>query len=370
MTTTKNSPKETNPTTSNGAGEERIRHYCTMREPAPRSFAPSVSLSRQSAIVTINQKWVNGTTLHYAFFENEARFAHLAATEAFKKVFRDGVKAWTELGIGLKFEEVKSRADAELRIAFQKNDGHWSYIGKDVLNQGVDDATLNLDPTAGNFNWETAAHEIGHSMGLPHEHQNPKAGIVWNDEAVYAALAKPPNQWSRETTFHNIIRKIDADTVQGSNWDKDSVMHYRFEAGMITAPKEFKTKPLVPAGGLSARDREWIRTFYPPLTAAMEPELPLLTTKAIDVPPGGQINVILKPKSNRYYKIQTFGESDVVAVLFERTSSGDVYITGDDDSGEDRNALIRQRLLQGRTYILRIRLYHANHSGETAVMWW
>jgi len=370
MTTAKNSPKKNNPTASDGAGENGIGHYCTMREPAPRSFAPDVSPGRQRAIILIDRKWVNGTTLHYAFFENEPRLAHLAATEAFKKVFREGVKAWVDLGIGLKFEEVKSRSDAEMRIAFQKNDGHWSYIGRDVLNQGVDDATLNLDPTAGNFNWETAAHEIGHSMGLPHEHQNPNAGIVWNDEAVYAALAKPPNRWSRETTFHNIIRKIDADTVQGSNWDKDSVMHYQFEAGMITTPQEFKTKPLVPAGGLSARDREWIRTFYPPLVPAMEPELPLLTTKAIDVPPGGQINVILKPKSSRYYKIQTFGESDVVAVLFERTTSGDVYMTGDDDSGEDRNALIRQRLLQGRTYVLRIRLYHANNGGETAVMWW
>jgi hypothetical protein len=102
----------------------------------------------------------------------------------------------------------------------------------------------------------------------------------------------------------------------------------------------------------------------------MEPELPLLTTKAIDVPPGGQINVVLKPKTSRNYKIQTFGESDVVAVLFERTTGGDVYITGDDDSGDERNALIRQRLQQGRSYVLRIRLYHANNSGETAVMWW
>jgi hypothetical protein len=370
MSTAKNSPRKSNASDSSGAGEEGIRQYCTMREPALRSFASGVSSSRQRAIIVNDRKWVNGTTLHYAFFENQPRFAHLAATEAQKKVFRDGVKAWVDLGIGLKFEEVKSRSEAEMRIAFQKNDGHWSYIGRDVLNQGVDDATLNLDPTAGNFNGETAAHEIGHSMGLPHEHQNPKAGIVWNEEAVYTALAQPPNRWSRETTFHNIIRKIEADSVQGSNWDKDSVMHYQFEAGLIDAPKEYKTQPLVPAGGLSSRDRDWIRTFYPPLSASMEPELPLLTTKVIDVPPGGQINAVLKPKATRYYNIQTFGRSDVVAVLFERTTSDDLYITADDDSGEDRNALIRQRLLSGRTYILRIRLYHANVSGETAVMWW
>lgn len=370
MSASKQTNGESNTSSHSGASKERPLHYCTMREPAPRSFGASVSPGRQRAIIVNDRKWVNGTTLHYAFFENQPRFAHLAATEEQKKVFRDGVKAWTDLGIGLTFEEVKNRSEAELRIAFQKNDGHWSYIGRDVLGQGVDAVTLNLDPTAGNFNWQTAAHEIGHSMGLPHEHQNPKAGIVWNDEAVYEALAKPPNGWSRETTFHNIIRKINADSVQGSNWDKDSVMHYSFEAGLIDSPTEYKTQPLVPAGGLSSRDREWIRLFYPPLTAAMEPELPLLTTKAIDVPPGGQINVVLKPKATRYYKIQTFGQSDVVAVLFERTAAGDLYITADDDSGEDRNALIRQRLRNGSVYVLRIRLYHANVAGETAVMWW
>jgi hypothetical protein len=313
---------------------------------------------------------VNGTTLQYAFFDNDPGFSHLAGTAAQKKVFRDGVKAWTDLGIGLKFEEVASRADAKLRIAFQDGDGHWSYIGRDVLDQGVNDATMNLDPTAGNFDWETAAHELGHSMGLPHEHQNPKAGIVWNEEAVYAALAQPPNGWSREVTFHNIIRKIEADTVQGSNWDKDSVMHYPFSAGLITSPAEFKKRALQPAGGLSARDREWIRTFYPPLTAAAEPELPLLTTKRFDVAAGGQINVLLKPTTTRYYKIQTFGESDVVAVLFERSGGEELHVAADDDSGEDRNALIRHRLFKGRTYALRIRLYHAQDIGETAVMWW
>ena len=80
---------------------------------------------------------------------------------------------------------------------------------------------------------------------------------------------------------------------------------------------------------------------------------------------------MLKPSVDRYYEIRTFGVSDTVIVLFERTSGGrDAYVTGDDDSGEDRNAYIRRRLHAGRTYVLRIRLYYAADSGETAVMWW
>lgn len=38
--------------------------------------------------------------------------------------------------------------------------------------------------------------------------------------------------------------------------------------------------------------------------------------------------------------------------------------------GADRNARIRVKLYQGRTYVLRIRLYWAWATGETAVMMW
>ena len=48
---------------------------------------------------------------------------------------------------------------------------------------------------------------------------------------------------------------------------------------------------------------------------------------------------MLKPTVDRYYEIRTFGLSDTVIVLFERTPDGrETYLTGDDDSGEDRNA--------------------------------
>ena len=45
----------------------------------------------------------------------------------------------------------------------------------------------------------------------------PFAGIVWNEEAVYA-LAAPPNRWNREK-FSILYVKIEPDTVQGSSWD-------------------------------------------------------------------------------------------------------------------------------------------------------
>ena len=349
------------------------KRYCNLREGPTRQFAANVAGERLRLIRMNEDKWVNGTLLHFAFFENSGQFTPWAGNDALKVKVRTAFKRWQDLGIGLRFEEVSDRAQAEVRIGFERDDGHWSYVGRQVLRQGSDDRTMNLDPAdgiaAGDYGIDVACHEIGHSMGFPHEHQNPNAGIVWDEEAVYRSLAAPPNNWSRETTFHNIIRKISPDQVQGSNWDPDSVMHYPFGPGLIIEPAQYRNG-LNPPGGLSSRDEEWVKTFYPPLAAVDEEELTLLDSHRLQISPGQQRNFLMRPAQSRYYEIQTFGQSDTVTVLFERTNNGELYMTGDDDSGEQRNAYIRQRLIAGRTYILRLRLYYAAASGDTAVMWW
>jgi Astacin (Peptidase family M12A) len=350
------------------------RRFCGLREGPPRQFSPDVGGERVRLIVMHGRKWVNGTPLKYAFFENQAPFRQWTGNDALRAQVRKAFARWTALGIGLRFEEVADRSAAEIRIGFEADDGHWSYVGRDVLNQGSDDRTMNLDPNDGIQNGEygidVACHEIGHTLGFPHEHQNPNAGIVWDEEAVYRALSLPPNSWPREKTFHNIIRKIPPDQVQGSSWDPNSVMHYPFEAGLILQPEQYRAG-LQPAGGLSARDKEWVRTFYPPLRPADHADLQLLQAQRLSISPGQQRNFLLKPDVTRNYEIRTFGASDTVMVLFLREANGrDAYLTADDDSGESRNAYLRRRLLRGRVYVLRVRLYYASASGETSVMWW
>jgi Astacin (Peptidase family M12A) len=144
---------------------------------------------------------------------------------------------------------VTSRDEAEIRVGFMQGDGSWSYLGRQILDRGANERTMN-------FGWDllrtareadTALHEIGHTLGLPHEHQNPNAGIVWDEEKVYTSLGGPPNNWPRETTQWNILRKIEPDTVQGSNWDPDSIMHYPFPAGLILQQRDFVIRRPPPA---------------------------------------------------------------------------------------------------------------------------
>lgn len=344
-------------------------HYCTLREPPARAFSPGVGLDRIRAIVELDSKWVNGTVLKYAFFEASGAFSALAGTKAQKDVFRAAVKALQGLGIGIDFKEVENRADSDFRVAFQRGDGHWSYMGRAVRGYGPNEATMNLDVGAGNFDVDTAIHELCHTIGLPHEHQNPNAGIIWDEEKVYAALARPPNNWSREVTFHNIIRKLAENSVFGSKWDPDSIMHYPFEAGLIKKPTKYVTQPLIPAGGLSKADKAWITQFYPPI-GTVDRELPLLQSVKLKLKSGQQADFLLKPSASREYEIRTFGKSDVVIVLFEFRAGEEVQIGADDDSGDQRNALLKLRLNAGTTYVLRVRMYYAQIAGETAVMWW
>jgi hypothetical protein len=356
--------------------------YCNSRPVVQREFGPGVNADRTRAINVLSDKWVNGTELSYYFFDKRTdgqnvhfadgstQFMPWAGAEAQRNVVRQAFKVWTDEGIGLKFKEVASRDQATVRIGFQAGDGAWSYVGRAVLDIGADQRTMN-------FGWnltgdlDTAIHEIGHTLGFEHEHQNPFAGIVWDEEKVYAALAQPPNRWSRQKTFFNIIRKLDDNQVQGTEWDSNSVMHYPFEAGLIKVPTRYQTQPLQPAGGLSARDRSYVKQLYPGQgPVAGFPELKLVQSHPLNIGPGQQVDLRLLPKRSRVYEIKTFGASDVVIVLFEDVNGEMKYLGGDDDSGEDRNAYLKLRLSRGKKYVLRLRLYYADHAGETAVMWW
>jgi len=353
--------------------EKEMGSFCTLRNATPKLFESSVSLHRARLIQLLSNKWANGTVLHYYFFDQQTdgdNFASWSTSDKEKNVVRRAFEKWKDLGIGLEFEEVSSRTEAEIRIGFLRGDGAWSYIGRDVLDQGADERTMNFgwDLTAPGEE-DTALHEIGHTLGFPHEHQNPNAGIVWNEEAVYEALAKPPNNWDRNTTFHNIIEKIQADQVQGSKWDPNSIMHYPFEMGLISKPAHY-SEGLKPAGGLSARDKTWIKTFYPPLTNSSYQSLAVAQSVPLEVKEGGQQNFVIKPLATRKYDFATFGKSDSVIVLFEDVNGKLRFRDGDDDSGEDRNARLSAKLYKGRKYVLRVRVHYKEQADSVAVMMW
>ncbi|MDQ6986209.1 MAG: M12 family metallopeptidase [Mariprofundaceae bacterium] len=358
------------PNDSCGNSEEETQMHCSMPLVPERKLDENMDPNRAFLIRDNEKKWVNFTVLHYHFLESRDEWI---GAESQKQAVRDAFDEWKALGIGLEFSEVPDPRDAEVRITFERGVGAWSYIGRDSI-----DYIGNRNERTMNFGWDvttpyghdTALHEIGHALGFPHEHQNPNAGIVWDEEAVYATFAQSPNRWSREKSFNNIIRKISPQAVQGSAWDKDSIMHYQFPAGIIRFPEQYRTQSLIPDTGLSPMDIEEVKKFYPPAVAEQQAELKEFLSHIIDLKSGEQLDFVIKPNQTRKYKIQTFGKLDTLLVLFEEAEDEPIYLQGDDDSGSDFNSFIEARLIRGRTYLLRLRLYFADDSGLGAVMLW
>jgi len=203
---------------------------------------------------------------------------------------------------------------------------------------------------------------------MEHEHQNPFAGIKWHEQAVYDSLAAPPNNWDHYTTYHNILEKLTPQQVQGSKWDPASIMEYEFGPGLIAEPKEYDLNGLAPPGTLSATDSQWAVRWYPPLQASPTTLQPFQPA-AVDLAAGQQVDFAIKPTASRKYTIETKGASDALLVLFEDINGVPRYLSGDDDSGEERSTSITYRLFQGRNYIVRLRLFYPGPTGKTVLMY-
>jgi hypothetical protein len=104
--------------------------------------------------------------------------------------------------------------------------------------------------------------------------------------------------------------------------------------------------------------------------AAALPTLTPFKSVGLELEPAQQADFAIVPPSTRRYTIGTFGAADTVAVLFEDVNGELRQVAADDDSGTDRNARMQLKLFKGRKYVLRIRLYWAEESGETAAMYW
>ena len=194
-----------------------------------------------------NKLWKNGSVINIYFMEEPTNVPRTSTKKLQNKTDQDGnllqldplqlevdnmpiidaikkiLKERLEPIVNIKFNFVDNINDSDIRITFNPDLGAWSLIGTDCVLE-KNKPTMNL----GWFDVSTTIHEFGHSLGMIHEHQNPKgSNINWNENAVYK-WAADTQKWDDETTYHNIIEKYDKTLLNGSEFDPESVMLYFF----------------------------------------------------------------------------------------------------------------------------------------------
>lgn len=298
---------------------------------------------RVRAINPIGTLWMNGSTLSVRF---------MGGTATQQAVAREQAGWWSQVA-NLKFN-FNNALNADIRIAFDPDDGAWSWIGTESREIPLDAPTMNL----GFLDGGTAAHEFGHAIGLAHEHQSPQGGLAWNEAVVIREMAKPPNLWDEQTTRHNILNKYTIDQINGTAFDPDSIMLYFFPAEWTLNGVGTKENDV-----LSRMDREFVAgaKMYPRTGATVATATPLEVnagrrTQASIGKVGEEDLFKFTADRDGRYVVDTRGPTDVVMKLFGPASET-ALIAEDDDSGVDTNARITANLIAG-DYFVQVRHYN------------
>jgi len=189
--------------------------------------------------------WQIGSTIRIRFLEG---------TEAQKNKFRQAIGQWQpHMNLKIDFTD-DSRA--EVKVAFKRNDGSWSFIGTDSVAIPATQASINLGFDEEQAVPATYVHEIGHMLGLAHEFKNPRAALKWDRNRVYKLMGAPPNSWDKATIDRNFFS---AEVYPGNrDFDPLSIMMNAFPAEYFTDKKGFDAPTKI-----SESDTQYIATLYP-----------------------------------------------------------------------------------------------------------
>lgn len=171
-------------------------------------------------------------------------------TDADVSNIREAMDAWESV-CGVRFEEVTPRSSA-YRI-YRANVNEWlSSIGENnsdchmVFGRSYSDVDVII-------------HELGHCLGLMHEHQRP-------DRDEYVTIVWDNILTGKEYNFDIVDNPLFVE--QDFDYDYNSIMHYAPVSFSIDGTATILTKgaPIFRTGGVTALDAEKARAIYgPPL---------------------------------------------------------------------------------------------------------
>ncbi|KAH6679878.1 hypothetical protein F5X68DRAFT_223703 [Plectosphaerella plurivora] len=189
----------------------------------------------------------------------ELRIRFLDGSPIIREKIRNFANQWPRYA-NIRFIWVDD-GETEIRISVGDGGGSWSYVGTDNGGIPQDQKTMNFgwlrDDSSDDEISRVVLHEFGHALGCHHEHQNPAAGIPWNEQAVLEYY-KRTNGWDEATIRHALLEKYPADQTQYSYFDINSIMIYAFPAELTLDGSSAPWNTV-----LSENDKTFMSRTYP-----------------------------------------------------------------------------------------------------------
>lgn len=200
-----------------------------LHEEVERSMQPEDALRVvPAAWGEFRKRWPNNTILRVRFLNGSNK----QRSETFKRMqVLDGL-------CGIAFKAVNS-GPSEIRVMFNVQSGHWSYVGIDCKGIPQQFQTMNIGLTDRDTPTEynrVVLHETLHALAYNHEHQHPRSKIPWNKPAVYEFYGETQG-WSKAEIDAQVLRRSTASNIFGSDPDPESIMMYPIPEELVLDPK-------------------------------------------------------------------------------------------------------------------------------------
>ncbi|HEX5103981.1 MAG TPA: M12 family metallopeptidase [Pirellulaceae bacterium] len=292
-------------------------------------------------------------------------------------------RTWTK-HIDLKFDVVHDPARAVVRVRCSRLVGHASHIGSDGLRVPVNQETMTLGfsdlidfEKQPKYNEFVVLHEVGHALGLIHEHNRGDAALDFDRGRTIAYFAT--RGLNAAQVQYNIFDRWTKPLVKFSEYDPKSIMHYMF-------PKEIMRSGQGTAQNfeLSPNDIRMAQEMYGAADGSPPPPAPPRPTSgetqmaidgapaAVNLRPGQAVTLkfqVAAGQGGKPYTIYSEGGTQVVLQLLgpnDATKDATPASAPGHGTYDLTNDAIQATLAEG-AYVVKVQHVSSHGGGNTAV---
>jgi hypothetical protein len=158
-------------------------------------------------------------------------------------------------------------------------------------------------------------HEIGHALGMVHEHQNPANGIPWDRKKVYDYYLTH-FKWEPNIVESQVLRRYDRTNTNFSEFDPESIMMYEVPGSVTIDGSSIRGQNYK----LSERDKSFIARMYP-RDKTTSITIPLLSAEPIS---SGQTYAITNVRYKNLASIEGTLHEETLVANYEQNVEAEV----------------------------------------------